>query len=408
MSVTAYLQIGLATKSPIKVSAVNQLFEKLAGHFIIDTVDCAGCRLPPQPIDCGAECTRRRVQFARPRFENNFNHILIIAIESDLVKKGEEYYDIAHVRMELLKPPDDDGSADYIVGVGRSDPILCPISASELESSKGYTEGKIFGYEITGGEILHRIHGVDPKNWMKALANVDRLDQITQALSVAFTDLVNNINACLKLKKSYKVYPEFPKPGVSFKYFYSLFGNKDAMHDLANIIGSKFTGHEIDIVVPLETRGLVLGAVIADRLSASILPVQKPGKIPGDFLSTSYSKEYGTDTIQISCDLLKNIFTHTGKDSYKFLIVDDVVATGGSIRAVLDLLVMLAQKYNFKYEVMILVLDEIKSLRDTAQEKIGQKYEVLFRDVFIAYCKLESMMPGKLESMTGKNWNKVE
>ena len=400
MSLIAYSHVGLATKSPIKVAAVGQFFEKLGvTHLIIDTVDCAGCKLPPQPIDCGSECIRRRIQFARPRFERNFNYI-VIAIESDMVKKGEEYYDIAHVRMELLKPVEDDGTADYIVGVGRSDPILCPISAIKLESSKGYTEGKVFGYEITGGEILHRIHGVDPKNWMKTLANVDRLDQITQALSVAFTDLVTNINACLRIKKFYKVYPDFPKLGVSFKYFYSLFTNKDAMHDLANIIESKFSGHEIDIVVPLETRGLVLGAVIADRLSASLLPVQKPGKIPGNSFSASYAKEYGTDTIQISCDLLESIYAHTPKDNYKFLIVDDVVATGGSIRAVLDLLTMLSQKYGFKYEVMIIVLDEIKPLRDTAQGKIGQKYEVLFRDVFIAYCKLESMMPG--------NWNKVE
>jgi adenine phosphoribosyltransferase len=220
---------------------------------------------------------------------------------------------------------------------------------------------------------------------MGDLLGIDRKDQIITGIKNAYENLRENITNCEQIKKCYLSYPDYPKTGVLFKAFYSLFnGNNMNMNRLANVLESKYAACEIDVILPLESRGLVLGAVLADRLKCSMVPLQKPGKIPGALITMAYEKEYGADDIQISLDLCGSLFSSVVDKKktkvYRFLVVDDLIASGGTVEAAVKIVRKLSELYAFKYEVFILALDEVIALRQAASKRIGNNYCILFRD----------------------------
>ena len=373
-------KILLASASPLKRDAIIAYFRSNYPTIkpLITCVDCDPCNLPPQPINCGEYCTYQRSKYAMKN--TTTQHDMVIAIENDLQNNNGIYYDRAHVRVEM----------GGLVGTGMSKPIFCPINGKDIEGSEIVFSNKIRGHHTTGGELMKKTFGYDPKNWMKHTAMIDRVDQIIDSLTVAFNDLRTNINNCHKIAQSYTTYPNFPKEGVAFKYFYSLFVNRTNMEHLGKILQSKYTAYEIDAVLPLESRGLVLGALLADRLQVSMIPMQKPGKIPGESISVAYTKEYGTDEIQASVDLFSMLMTKK-KKFYRFMVVDDLVASGGSVESVLKILEMVASKYEIEYEVVVLTLDEVAPLRETAMAKLKIDYDVLFRNIDDTYKKMASL-----------------
>ncbi len=132
------------------------------------------------------------------------------------------------------------------------------------------------------------------------------------------------------LKKFIRDIPDFPKPGIVFKDITPLLNHKDAFKKVINTIYNKFKKEKIDHVVSVESRGFILGAPLAYKLGAGFVLVRKKGKLPHKTKSVTYQLEYGTDTLEIHEDAI-------GPQS-RVLIVDDVLATGGTVRAVADLL----------------------------------------------------------------------
>ena len=123
--------------------------------------------------------------------------------------------------------------------------------------------------------------------------------------------------------------PDFPKPGILFRDITTLLQDRRAFKEAVNRISAEYKNKKIDIVVAVEARGFILGGAIAHKLGAGFVPVRKKGKLPWKTRSTTYELEYGTDTLEIHEDALA--------PGCRVLIIDALLATGGTVKAVTEL-----------------------------------------------------------------------
>jgi adenine phosphoribosyltransferase len=133
----------------------------------------------------------------------------------------------------------------------------------------------------------------------------------------------------MDLKKHIRHVPDFPKPGILFYDITTLLRDPAGLKAAIESLALPFTGKGIDLVVGIESRGFIFGAPVADRIGAGFVPVRKPGKLPSTVVRQSYALEYGTDTLEMHGDAVKK--------GQRVLIVDDLLATGGTARATTDL-----------------------------------------------------------------------
>ncbi len=119
--------------------------------------------------------------------------------------------------------------------------------------------------------------------------------------------------------------PDFPKKGIVFKDITPLLADKDALVAAADQLAEPYKGKGVKIVAGVESRGFILGPMVAERLGAGFVLIRKPGKLPAATISESYELEYGTDTIEIHADAVK--------PGQKVLMIDDLLATGGTMAA---------------------------------------------------------------------------
>ena len=147
--------------------------------------------------------------------------------------------------------------------------------------------------------------------------------------------------------------PDFPIPGIQFKDVTSLFKKPECLKELNDALYELYKDSGITKVVGIESRGFVMGSALAIRLNAGFVPIRKPGKLPAETISESYSKEYGTDTIEIHKDAID--------ENDVVLIHDDLLATGGTMLAAYNLV----KKLNPK-NVMINFLIELDGLNGRA------------------------------------------
>lgn len=117
--------------------------------------------------------------------------------------------------------------------------------------------------------------------------------------------------------------PDFPTPGVVFRDIMPLLAHPQGLNTIVSTFAERFTA--VDYVVGIESRGFLIGAPLALRLGCGFVPVRKANKLPGKVYSIDYSLEYGTDRLEIQADILPA--------NAKVLIVDDVIATGGTVAA---------------------------------------------------------------------------
>ncbi|WP_121361315.1 adenine phosphoribosyltransferase [Flavobacterium johnsoniae] len=121
----------------------------------------------------------------------------------------------------------------------------------------------------------------------------------------------------------------FPKEGILFKDITPLLNNVEARQECLSILVNSLKGQKIDKVVGAESRGFFFGMLLAQELKAGFIPVRKPKKLPFDIISASYELEYGTDSLEMHIDAIKK--------GDRILIHDDVLATGGTAKAVCEL-----------------------------------------------------------------------
>ena len=132
-----------------------------------------------------------------------------------------------------------------------------------------------------------------------------------------------------QLKSKIRHVPDFPKPGILFYDVTTLLRDPDAFRLAVDAMASPHYNRGIDLVVAIESRGFILGSAVADRIGAGFVPVRKPGKLPSDCVRATYDLEYGSDSLEVHRDAVQ--------PGQRVLIVDDLLATGGTARATVDL-----------------------------------------------------------------------
>jgi adenine phosphoribosyltransferase len=124
--------------------------------------------------------------------------------------------------------------------------------------------------------------------------------------------------------------PDFPKPGIVFKDFTPLLADPRGLALAVELMANPYRGLGVDLVVGAESRGFIFGTAIAQALSAGFVPIRKKNKLPREVLGVSYNLEYGTDRVEMHADAV------TG--NHRVLVVDDLLATGGTLKACCELL----------------------------------------------------------------------
>lgn len=119
--------------------------------------------------------------------------------------------------------------------------------------------------------------------------------------------------------------PDFPKPGIVFKDITPLLGNAAGLSLAVEYLTQPFRQSHVDLVIGAESRGFIFGTAVAQSLSAGFVPIRKPGKLPHETHSESYELEYGTDHVEVHRDAIK--------PGDRVLLIDDVLATGGTMAA---------------------------------------------------------------------------
>src|SRR5579862_7631669 len=134
----------------------------------------------------------------------------------------------------------------------------------------------------------------------------------------------------MDLKSAIRTIPDYPKPGIMFRDVTTLFGNARAFRRTIDELVQPYAGKRIDKVAGIEARGFILGGAIAHQLSTGFVPIRKKGKLPHTVIGEDYALEYGTDRVEIHTDAIK--------PGESVLLVDDLIATGGTALAGIRLL----------------------------------------------------------------------
>jgi len=132
-----------------------------------------------------------------------------------------------------------------------------------------------------------------------------------------------------ELKKYIRNIPDFPKKGILFRDITTLLNNKIAFKKAIDVLAGEFKDKKIDCIVAIESRGFIFGGALSYKLGTAFVPVRKKGKLPYKTISATYDLEYGTDTLEIHEDAFK--------PGANILILDDLLATGGTAKAVASL-----------------------------------------------------------------------
>ncbi|MDE0889931.1 MAG: adenine phosphoribosyltransferase [Phycisphaerales bacterium] len=136
-------------------------------------------------------------------------------------------------------------------------------------------------------------------------------------------DPVDNLRALIR------DIPDFPKPGIVFKDITPLLADPAGLAMAVEVMANPFRHDRIDLVIGAESRGFIFGTAIAQALSCGFVPIRKPGKLPAKTVKASYELEYGTDVLEVHVDAIK--------PGQRVLMVDDLLATGGTMSACIDL-----------------------------------------------------------------------
>ena len=135
-----------------------------------------------------------------------------------------------------------------------------------------------------------------------------------------------------RLMASIRDIPDFPKPGILFKDITTLLNDAEAYRLLMEHLADRYRDDNLDFVCGIESRGFIFGAALADRLGIGFVPIRKKGKLPGATISEKYALEYGFDEVEIHIDAFR------GKEGARVLLIDDLIATGGTAEAAAKLI----------------------------------------------------------------------
>jgi|SRR3989344_7148023 len=165
------------------------------------------------------------------------------------------------------------------------------------------------------------------------------------------------------LKEKIRTIPNFPKPGIMFRDITTLLKDPEGFNNSINLFAERYKNKKIDIVAGIESRGFIIGGALAHKLGVGFVPIRKPGKLPGKTHKIEYELEYGKDALEIHQDAIK--------PGFNVLLIDDLIATGGSSLAAIKLIEKLCGKI---YECAFII--ELSDLK--GREKLENKKQKVF------------------------------
>ena len=153
-----------------------------------------------------------------------------------------------------------------------------------------------------------------------------------------------------ELKSLVRDVPDFPQKGILFKDITTMLKDKEGLRFAAKLLCERYADKGITKVVGIESRGFIMGPIVAEKIGAGFVPMRKPGKLPANTVSESYAKEYGVDTIEVHVDAIE--------ENDVVLLHDDLLATGGTMYAAY----LLAKRFNPK-KIYVSFIAELEFLK---------------------------------------------
>ena len=134
----------------------------------------------------------------------------------------------------------------------------------------------------------------------------------------------------MSIKSLIRTIPDYPKKGIMFRDITTLFADADGLRDVVDGFAAEFQDKKIDVIAGIEARGFIIGPAVAVALGVGFVPIRKRGKLPAETIEVEYELEYGSDGIEMH--------THAIKPGQRVLVMDDLIATGGTALAAIDLI----------------------------------------------------------------------
>lgn len=353
----------LSSVSPIKVETVRSfLKEHLTDRSLeLITISTKDAPIPEQPVNSGLECARLRNEYLKTKIGDQ-KYDLLISIENDVVfgKRFDEcdlIQDHCHVIIENNRGGK--YTADAYAGGA---PIKYFVDAKEATPADYPYLDK--GLAVTmGSRVALEYPDIDPQDWMldtriNPYASRSRTDSIREALFDVFEQKEDNdllYNAVIRV-------PDHPKPGVVFQDMSNILADPYLMNGLYGKLEGyavKFKGNgKRTVVVGLDARGFIYGSLLAHFGNFGFIMARKAGKLPGKTVQVEYGTEYSKDKLEI--------MPHLIDENTAAIIVDDLVATGGSLKAAVELV----EKCGGSVLACLTIL-QVPELVETARKKLA-------------------------------------
>jgi len=338
----------------------------------IDNVTVVGVKanslLPEQPFWTYGEqssaiiCAKLRIKNILS-IDNKINekYKYVVSLENGIYNDAiDNYWDICEC---VIYDCDNDEYVTTQFNNSLKIPVPHDIMEKVMNTEKVYFDTQLIGYSKTAGSLLEQEYKIPGSNWMKKFG-LDRKDQMYQSLKYVLSLLKHNMN---KIEQNIKIIKNYPQEGVDFKDMFSIFMNDKLLNPIIDKMCDIAYNNNAQYIAGPELRGCILGSLVANKMNIPFIPIRKKGKLPPPVYTISYEKEYGVDELEISENYKDEI---KGKN---VVIIDDVLATGGSLKACIDL----ARAIGLTVSSCI-VLTCVKELYEKALEKLDIKPLIIF------------------------------
>ena len=339
--------IILCSNNKVKFNALQLVFKD---HEIVSMIGENKLR-PPQPVSyySGITCAEERIKEVLEK-NKNVSVKYIIAIESYIDHDNSTWWDAPAIVIT------DDKGKVIIKSPPWNKDDRCSNIVSEFYIKKTMSNCDVskLGWSITVGDIIHKLNShIPPDDWQEYLSRESRKNSIIIALqnTLKLLDIYN------KLQGEICIYDNFPKKNIYFRDVNPIFENSELFNTLIKFM-SNWIPDSVTHIVGIESRGFIMGSAIAFYKNKGFVPIRKKNKLPGEIYNMKYQKEYGYDCLEIQRDSLD--------DSCNVVIVDDIIATGGSAKAASDLVKLCGATIS-----NLLFIDAVPELLHEATKKLN-------------------------------------
>jgi len=319
-------RIILCSESELKKSALQEAVKTFPwlNDVQLEFKDSQPSVNPKQPVNSGHQCATNRINHLGTDVQNE--NTLVIAIESEIrAYKGEGdkeiVDDVAHVVITR--------NGFSVSSISSAIPVPVEYYEQAKKASDPENPNKTLGLTITAGAMIEKAHPeVKANNWMAdpRFGGIDRSKQIVEAVK----DALKKVYICSLVA----LYNDFPKPGVMFREIQPVLsdptGFRYISETLKYAICSKGWDKKANKIIGFDARGFIYGTQLAMQLGLGLVMLRKKGKLAGKVITINYKTEYSDDVLEVAADSVKQ--------GDKFILVDDVIATGGTFKAGIDAL----------------------------------------------------------------------